>query len=391
MTNWLQRPAAAEGVARAPGAHSDPSLPWTAVMPLQPESESAGPPQSCLVQGKAGGTFWRLALALWLGVTASRGQSLRDLPPGVEVRDYTGWANCLFLNASERPVQVVIVPEVGGRIVHYSLNGANILLENSMSQGALLGSKNEDLFLGGYQCDAAAGARLLPDHWQLSEGRQRWQADTNFSAEVFSQPDATLGVALDKEFVLAGDTGELGLVQRLRNVSDKPVQYSLADRTSCKGGGFVLIPLNKKSRFKARWAQARQAGGGQYYDGDHPNSPEVSVLGGVLVAQTGGYATRLGADSDGQWIAYARGRLLFVKYYLFSPRGEYGGGGHSVEVYFDRRVTELDPLSPETTLAPGASFIFPEKWVLLPLDKEVTTAEEARKLVVKIPPPPFRR
>ncbi|MGA2540854.1 MAG: hypothetical protein ABSG78_04760 [Verrucomicrobiota bacterium] len=341
--------------------------------------------------GALRGIFWLVALALWLGLVACRGQNNNDLPPGVELRDYTGWANCLFLNASELPVQAVIVPAVGGRIMHYSWNGANILLENSASQGATLGSKNADLFLGGYQCDPAAGDHVLPDHWQLSEGPQRWQADANFSARVFSPSDPTLGVALDKEFVLAGDTGELGLVQRLRNVSVNPVRYCLADRTSCKGGGFVLFPLNKKSRFKAGWAQIREAGGKKYYDGDHPASSAVSVLGGILVAVTGGDATRLGADSDGQWIAYARDRLLFVKYYLFSPGADYGPAGNSVEVYFDRRMTELDPFSPQTTLAPGESFIFPEKWVLLPLDKDVTTAEEARKLVLKIPPPPFRR
>ena len=332
-----------------------------------------------------------MALALCLGVASARGQSSHELPAGVELRDYTGWANCLFLNASEIAAQAVVVPAVGGRIVHYSLNGTNILLENSASLGATRGVKNEDLFLGGYQCDAAAGGRDLPDHWQLSEGPQHWQADANFSAKVFSGPDSRLGVALDKEFVLAGDTGELGLVQRLRNVSTQPVQYCLADRTICKGGGFVFFPLNKKSRFKAGWAQAREAGGKLFYDGDHPGSSSVSVLDGVLVAQTGGDATRLGADSDGQWIAYARGRLLFVKYYLYSPGGDYGGAGNSVEVYFDRRSTELNPLSPQISLAPGDSLLFPEKWVLMPLDREVTTAEEARRLVPKIPPPPFGR
>ena len=355
---------------------------------LRSETGFSNQGQSRLIKPNQG-VFYVLALSL--GLVAAGGQNPNDLPPGVELHDYTGWANCLFLNASEIPVQAVIVPAVGGRILHYSWNGANILLENSGSQGATLGSKNEDLFLGGYQCDPAAGGRVLPDHWQLSEGPQRWQAGASFSARVFSPSDATLGVALDKEFVLAGDTGELGLVQRLRNVSGHTVKYCLADRTSCKGGGFVLLPLNKKSRFKAGWALIREAGGKKYYDGDHPASSAVSVLGGVLVAETGGDATRLGADSDGQWIACARGRLLFVKYYLYSPGADYGGGGSSVEVYFDRRVTELDPLSPETTLAPGESFVFPEKWLLLPLAREVTTAEEARKLALKIPPPPFRR
>ena len=327
--------------------------------------------------------------ALWLGVAAARGQNNPGLPAGVELRTYTGWANCVFLNASELPVQAVIVPAAGGRIVHFSLNGTNILLENSASQGAILGARNEDLFLGGFQCDAGAGGRDLPDHWQLTEGPQRWLADASFSARVFSAPDARLGVALEKEFVLAGDTGELGLLQRLRNVSDQTVKYYLSDRTICKGGGFVLLPLNRKSRFQAGWALAREAGGKQFYDGVRPASPSVRVLGGVLVAETGGDATRLGADSDGRWIAYARGRLLFVKYYFYAPWGDYPDGGNSVEVYFDRRATELNPLSPEISLPPGDSLIFPEKWVLLPLDREVTTAEEARRLVPKIPPPPF--
>jgi hypothetical protein len=330
-------------------------------------------------------------LALWLGLGAARGQNNNDLPAGVEVRDYTGWANCLFLNASEIPVQAVVVPAVGGRLVHFSLNGTNILLENSASLGATLGAKNEDLFLGGYQCDAAAGGRDLPDHWQLTEGPQRWTADASFSAKVFSQADSGLGIALEKEFVLAGDTGELGVLQRLRNRSDHPVKYFLADRTICKGGGFVLFPLNKKSRYPAGWALAREAGGKRIYDGVRPASSAVSVRAGVLVAETGGDATRLGADSDGQWIAYARGRLLFVKYYFYASWGSYPDSGNSVEVYFDRRVTELNPRSPEISLDPEDSLLFPEKWVLLPLDKEVTTAEQARNLVPKIPPPPFGR
>ena len=231
-------------------------------------------------------------------------------------------------------------------------------------------------------------ARASP-HWQLSEGPQGWKSDAIFSVRVFSRPEATLGVAIDKDFVLAGDTGELGLVQRLRNVSEKEVSFCLADRTLCKGGGLVFFPLNKKSRFKAGWSLLRETGGKKYYDGDNPASPQVRALGGVLIAETGGNATRLGADSDAQWIAYARGKLLFIKYFSYSAKGEYSDGGNSVEVYFDRRVTELDPISPETALAPGQSFTFPEKWALIPLDKEVTTAEEARRLVQRIPPPPF--
>jgi hypothetical protein len=332
-----------------------------------------------------------LLLALAFFHLTVHARDTNELPAGVEARTYTGWPNSIYLNASETPVQVVVVPAVGGRIVHYSFNGQNILFENTASQGATLGANTGDLLLGGYQCDIGPASRPLPDHWQLSEGPQRWKSDALFSANVFSAPDAALGVAIDKDFVLDGDTGELGLVQRLRNVSDKEVSYCLIDRTICKGGGFVFFPLNKKSRFKAGWSLWRDTGQKKYFDGDSPESDFVRVLDGVLVAQTGANVTRLGADSDAEWIAYVRGNLLFVKYYLYSPAGPYTDGGNSVEVYFDRRLTELDPVSPETKLAAGQSFIFPEKWALMPLDKEVTTMEQARKLVPSLPPPPFGR
>jgi hypothetical protein len=330
-------------------------------------------------------------LALALCAPALRAGDANELPAGVETRSYTGWGNCVFLNASETPVQVVVVPAVGGRVAHFSLNGQNILFENAATQGATMTEDSGDLLLGGYQCDAGPDSRGLPAHWRLLQGPQRWKSDALFSVQLFSAPDAALGVAIDKDFVLAGDTGELGVVQRMRNVSDKPVSYCLTDRTLCKGGGFVFFPLNKKSRLKAGWSQWRDAGGTRFYDGARPDSPDVRVLDGVLVAQTGGNVTRFGADTDAEWIAYARGRLLFVKYFLYSPGGDYTEGGNSVEVYFDRRLTELDPVSPETKLAAGQSFIFPEKWVLLPLENEATTFEEARKLVPLVPPPPFGR
>jgi hypothetical protein len=84
------------------------------------------------------------------------------------------------------------------------------------------------------------------------------------------------------------------------------------------------------------------------------------------------------------------GSLLFVKYFPYNRKGTYSDGGNSVEVYFDQRVAEIEPISPETKLQPGQNFSFPEKWVLIPLKKEVTTVEQARELVKRIKPSPFK-
>src|ERR1700733_1310454 len=79
--------------------------------------------------------------------------SADELPAGVELRNYTGWDQSIFINATEKPVQAVIVPVVGGRVVHFSLNGENILFENPASQGKIVDASQEQLWIGGYQCD----------------------------------------------------------------------------------------------------------------------------------------------------------------------------------------------------------------------------------------------
>jgi hypothetical protein len=63
----------------------------------------------------------------------------------------------------------------------------------------------------------------------------------------------------------------------------------------------------------------------------------------------------------------------------------------SVAFYFNERFSECEPISPEVTLKPGEEYVFPERWVLLELDREVTTPEEARAAAARIPPSRFRR
>jgi len=322
-------------------------------------------------------------------VIGSPAQSASELPAGLEIHSYTGWDKSIFLNATETPVQAVIVPSVGGRIVHFSLQGENILFENSATEGRTMADSQEELWIGGYQCDVGPESRHLPPHLELLQGQNDYKFSGDFALHVSSRPDLNLGIVLEKDFVLAPDTGELGIVQRLRNISSRPVSYALRDKTLCKGGGFVFFPLNKKSRFKAGWSQSRMADGKQSYDGEHPNSPQARLLDGVLVIQAVGEVTKIGADSASGWIGYARDKQLFVKYFPVTPHGLYSDGGNTVEVYFDQRAVELSPLSPETKVPPGQAFDFPEKWALLALPRAITTWEEARALVRKIPASPF--
>jgi len=326
---------------------------------------------------------------LLLGASAPAAEKSETLPRGIQLKSYMGWDESVHLNSAG--LQAVIVPAIGGRITHYSVNRENIIFENPSGAGKTLANSQTDFSVGGYQFDIGPEIRGIPDHKNLWMGPYDWQSNKDFAVKITSQPDLALGIQLEKEIIMDPDTGDLGLTQTMKNVSDKEAGFCLWDRTLCRGGGFALILLNKKSRFAAGWSIRNQVDGRYVYDGTNPQSPNVKVFKGVLVAKAEGEATKIGADSDAGWIAYARGRLLFVKYFPYSPKGDYSDGGNSVELYFDKSVGELEPLSPEVKLKPGESYSFPEKWTLIELNDEVTTFEEARKLVKKVPPSPFKR
>ena len=80
-----------------------------------------------------------------------------------------------------------------------------------------------------------------------------------------------------------------------------------------------------------------------------------------------------------------------MKYYAYVPDGKYTDNGLSVAHYFNERIAELEPLSPEIALRPEGEYLFPERWTLTRLDHDVLTHEDARAVASKIPPSPFRR
>jgi hypothetical protein len=305
----------------------------------------------------------------------------------VERTSYLGWDNSFVLSGSA--VRAVIVPQAGGRIFEYSLNGQNILFQGPAAHATASLELGRPAPAVGYQCDLGPEIRGLQPHDGLWVGPYAVEPLEELGVELKSAADSSLGIQLEKEIMIDPESGDLGITQRMRNVSRNETSFCLWDRTLCQGGGFAFFPVRKKSHFPARWSIRRSNGGKYSYDGRKPDSPNVQILNGILIAKCEGEPVKLGADSEAGWIAYVRGRWLFVKYFPFSPKGTYSDGGNSVELYFDPQVAELEPLSPEVNLKKGESYDFPEKWTLVELDDRVSTFAEVRALVSRIAPSPF--
>jgi hypothetical protein len=337
---------------------------------------------------------WFMSFGVAVAVTGGFGPALRaqESPKGDKmfVTPFEGWPEGIYLSSAESKVEAVIVPAIGGRVQKFSLNGENILFDNPLARGQTL-AKSKDFWTGGYQCDIGPEIRGVPDHNLLDKAAWTWKATGAYAVDVESETDPALGLRMKKKFVFDTDIGDLGIDQVAENATNRDVSFCFWDRTVCRNGGIVFFPLNTRSRFPARWSLRRTVDGKFQYDGKNPSIEQVKVVDGVLFAQTQGLATKIGADSDAGWVAYARADTLFVKYFAYDPKGEYSDGGNSVELYFDQAVAEIEPLSPEYHLRPGEKKSFPEKWSLIPLEKEVVTIDDARKLVRQIPPSPFRR
>ena len=303
---------------------------------------------------------------------------------GVFVGNYSGWSNCVALQGTNKLTDAIIVPAVGGRIVHYSLGGENILFEPPDGAGKSLANSRPGFAVGGYQCDVGPEASGLPGHPQLWQGRHAWTSPGAWQVQTSSGKDPATGLEISKTFQLDPDTGALQVMQWVENKTVPDIPLCLRDRTFCVGGGFVFFPLNPKSRFAAGWALRRKAGDKFTYDGTTPFSPKVRVIDGILVARAEGDPLRLGADSDAGWMAYARGRLLFVKFYKWSADGTYADAGNSVETAWDGQSVELEIRSPETRLRRFNPYGFAGRWRLLPLEQPVTTFDQARTLAGRV-------
>jgi len=287
----------------------------------------------------------------------------------------------LVLEAPGPGIRAVVSPGSAGRIVRFTKEGTDLL------------HQPPDGRPGGYALDVGPEPRTVSlPHPEVSRQPYEWAKMGDLGITLTSAPCPSLGLRVYRQVSMDAATGALGVVARMKNVSGTEQSWCFWDRTLARGGGFTLMPLNPRSRFKAGWVLGKRASRRPWdYDGDHPAHENCRVLDGVLVVRSRGPEQKVGADSDQGWIGYVLGDLLFVKYFAYDPRGNYTDGGLSVAHYFNETFAELEPIGPEVVLPPGGESVFAERWTLRRLDRPVETFEEARAAAATVPPSPLPR
>src|SRR5947209_4732081 len=89
---------------------------------------------------------------------------------------YGGWSETLRVDASGPGMSLVVVPDLGGRILRYGLGGENLIFENPDYAGKTLENAAAgalDQGYTGYNIDLGPETRGLPKHLPLWVGKYR--------------------------------------------------------------------------------------------------------------------------------------------------------------------------------------------------------------------------
>lgn len=279
------------------------------------------------------------------------------------VVDYFGYAGCIALE-NRAGARVVLSPVAGGRVLEYSLNGANAIYLNPAQQGWRHKPGIPSVDPCGGRLDVGP-EMVLPPHPDLWLGDWTGEVVGEGKARLTSVRDRVTGLRLVREFALSPDSSRLACEQRILNESEKPVTCFHWSRTLAAGGGIVLIPLTPNSRFPKNYLMYGPSATMMF----KPADPKIRVRDGFLEILGTPANPKLGMDSTAGWFCYLmRNDLMFVKRYPVYPDRVYGEmAGLTISIwYFEDKMCEIEPIGPRETLAPGATASFTEEWELVP-------------------------
>ena len=285
------------------------------------------------------------------------------------------------LRLSNGLVTVVVVPEFGGRIMEYKVADMPLLWANvaeiegggKAPQTAAVAAPWKNW--GGYKTWPAPqdkwggppdpkGSQLEGGRWVGRIVKPRGEVG---EVELTSPNDSGVtGLQITRHIKLYVGTTRLTVEETFKNTSSRTIEWSIWNVTQVPGitapegrpdqGALIYFPVNPKSKFKGGFRQMVQGGADQWRVLD----------GGILEVAYKHEQGKIGADSDGGWMAYVDGgkHWAYVKTYTPHPGGDYPEGGCSVEIWAagDLPYCEMETLTPMHKLAAGATVSATEDW-----------------------------
>ncbi len=287
------------------------------------------------------------------------------------------------------------MPDIGGRVLQFWLGDHAYLFVNQSLAGRLFtpednwgdGTMSNWKNYGGNKTWPAPQGWNGPDEWAgppdpiLDSGRFDALIAEERRVVVQSPPDHRTGLQITRELELEPGAARATLRRTMRNVSDRPVRWSLWDVTqldcgtelrTVRPGCWMTIPLNPVSKTPGGYAVLYGPTDNPQWHSDRP---------GLLDVEYAGELGKVGLDSQAGWVAFSDsgGDWVFAHQFSVTPGAEYPDAGSTVEVWtqgpgvaagvdFSQEhlrglFMEMEVLGALVDLAPGASSSMDLVWV----------------------------
>ncbi len=298
----------------------------------------------------------------------------------VEEFDFHGWGG---LRLSNGIIDVVCVPEIGGRLMQFSLGshdylfmnpdllGKRFTFEEHAGDGTILGWKN----YGGAKTWPAPQGWDSEGQWPgppdpvLDSGPYAFETNQEESSAALlmtSPPDARSGLRIRRLLHVDDASSRLKLDLSFENISERTIRWSIWDvaQMACRT---VDGQLNDDCWLYIPADPARE----RPYEimfGDDNSQYQMNGESGLLAVQYQGIVGKIGVHSPAGWIAFADRRAGFAlcMQFPYEPDAEYPDNGATVECWTESPgapspipirspgyILEAELLSPLFTLAPG--------------------------------------
>ena len=268
---------------------------------------------------------------------------------------WQGWQDC-YLISNER-VEMLVVADVGPRILKFNLVGQDSLLKLYDEQ---LGQTQGDTFR------IYGGHRL----WHAPENQKRTYYPDNRPVEVARHDNIIQFNALVEDSTRIQKSIQIEMHptepratvrHSLTNHNLWAVTFAPWALTVMRSGGVAILPLPERgshpedllpSSSLALWpytnlADPRWTWGTRY----------------ILLRQADAPPQKIGAYNPAGWLAYAWEDTLFVKQFDVTS-GDFPDFGSNVEMFTDSDMLEIESLGPLQTVQPGTTVTHTEIWSL---------------------------
>ena len=281
---------------------------------------------------------------------------------------YKGWTDCYSI--SNQHVRIVVVPQIGGRIMEYSLDGENAIWQNDAELGKTSGRDIGKTWhnYGGYKAWNAPLSRneTYIDYFYDSQPSIAEILPDRSGIRVTVSPIDNRGLQFIREISLSPVTTRVRIVEKMKNISEHEVEWSIWGVSQVNTPCWIIFPIGRNTKFTKGWQNI-------YLDKD--TTSQIKQQGNLGIMEYKGIAENWKTDARAGWMAYIKDRLAYTIHWGMRLVGvTYPDNGCDAEFFTAARsyaggYAEMEIMGPLVKLKPGEETQIIQDWFLSRLNQ----------------------